>query len=470
MFGPLCHARNNADGDHGPDRHGSVQSIGAGTSQGRSSRAVAAAAGLLLCVVANHACAQTSPNLQDVLVQFLTNGILLARPESGVDHSAHFLGRDSPQFLAITTLNDEISRQLNAVPIPSSAGGFAFEIDPALGIPVRHSQSYGPIYAERALTLGKGKFNLGISHSRYGFDQLDGLDLRRGDISLVFFHSDVGIPDSLDVDAEGDAITADLYLKIQTNVTSFATTYGVTDAIDVGLVIPIVDVDVAYSAVARIHRLSTYASPKVHQFPDGSSERIFGFDGHATGIGDVTLRSKARLVSTARGGLAVMGEVRLPTGDELDLLGNGAYQGRVAVLGALQRGTWSPHLNAGFVASSRDDISDEVDIRAGLDWAVDPKLTIAVDALGRVLLSSNRVRIEPWSHRYRDPSTGNIETTEFPVLASESDVRSQRLELATGFKLNVGGNVLFTTSGLVPLTDDGMLDEFSILAGLDYSF
>jgi hypothetical protein len=403
-------------------------------------------------------------------VQFLTRGILLARPQEGVDHSAHFLGQDSPQFRALVLLNAEIARQLHAVPVPSSAGGFVFEIDPTLGIPVRPSQSFGPVYAERPFTVGDGKFNLGVSHSRFGFDRLDGLDLRRGEISLLFSHSDVGIPDSLDVDAEGDVITADLFLKVQSNVTSVATTFGVSDALDIGVVIPVVDVHVTYSATARLHRLSTYDSPSIHQFPDGSTERVFGFDGGATGLGDVTLRSKLRLPSPATWGIAVMGELRLPTGDELDLLGSGAYHSRLQLLAALHRPAWSPHVNLGFATSSGSGISDEIEGRAGIDWAVDPKLTLAADLLGKTLLSSNRVTIEPWLHRYRDPGTGSFATSSFPVLASTSDVTSQRLELAVGFKLNVGGNFLLTGSGLVPLNDDGLTDEFSSLASIDYSF
>ncbi|MEZ4655661.1 MAG: hypothetical protein R3E12_19255, partial [Candidatus Eisenbacteria bacterium] len=77
-----------------------------------------------------------SPNLRDVLTDLLRSGILLARPTEGVDHSAHFIGRESRQFQVLEQVNSEIARQLNTTPLSSSAGGFVFQIDPALGMPV----------------------------------------------------------------------------------------------------------------------------------------------------------------------------------------------------------------------------------------------------------------------------------------------------------------------------------------------
>jgi hypothetical protein len=41
-------------------------------------------------------------------------------------------------------------------PFGSSAGGFVFKLDPATGLRVRTAPTFGPSFAERALTAGEG--------------------------------------------------------------------------------------------------------------------------------------------------------------------------------------------------------------------------------------------------------------------------------------------------------------------------
>ncbi|MCA9727650.1 MAG: transporter, partial [Candidatus Eisenbacteria bacterium] len=301
------------------------------------------------------------------------------------------------------------------------------------------------------------------------FDRFDGLDLRDGEITLLFVHEDVGIPDSLDFLAEGDVISSNLSLKIDTSVTSFVATYGVTEMFDVGLIVPVVDIDVSYAIAAQIERLSTYQTPGTHQFTDGSSAKTFGYSGSAHGLGDITLRGKWRLPTNDTVTLAGTAEVRFPTGDELDLLGTGAFQGRASLLMALPGATFSPHVNAGFAAASGSTLSDEVDYRAGFDWAVDPKMTLAADLIGQTLLSADRAFLGKESHRFFEPQQGRILSTDFPVLFQESDQVRNRLQAAVGAKINVTGNVLLSGSGLIALSNDGLTDDFSALAGIDYS-
>src|SRR5687768_7191209 len=46
-------------------------------------------------------------------------------------------------------------------PFGSSAGGFVFKLDPATGLKVRTAPTFGPSFAERALTAGEGKVSFG---------------------------------------------------------------------------------------------------------------------------------------------------------------------------------------------------------------------------------------------------------------------------------------------------------------------
>jgi hypothetical protein len=54
------------------------------------------------------------------------------------------------------------------------------------------------------------------------------------------------------------------------------------------------------------------------------------------------------------GGLAAAAAVRLPTGNEMDLLGTGATQVKVLLVYSADMGRFAPHLNAGYTWSQGD--------------------------------------------------------------------------------------------------------------------
>ena len=424
---------------------------------------------LLASVLLAHSAAAQTPNLRDLLKSFLRQGIILAPPLEGVDHSAHFIGEDSGQFIVLDSVNEEIGRQIASVPLTSSAGGFAYVVDPDLGMPVRPTESFGPIYAERPLTVGKGKFNLGVNRSKFSFDQIDGLSLRDGDLKLLFIHQDVALP-GLDVLAEGDVITADLFLKVETEITAFVGTFGVSNNLDLGIVVPVVENSLTYSADAEIQRLSTENAPLVHRFPDGSSEKTFSSSANATGVGDIILRGKYRIPTSSRAAFALAADARFPTGDEADLLGSGFYQVKGSLIGSYNHPRFSPHINAGYAVSDDENNASEISYIAGIDWSVDPKLTVALDVLGRYYPDVTTATESTAQHSYLIEDDTVVQRITLPVLNQNEGDSRNKLDVAAGLKVNIRGNLLLTASGLIPLSDDGLTDEFSALAGIDYSF
>ncbi|HEV8267677.1 MAG TPA: hypothetical protein VGR00_05570, partial [Thermoanaerobaculia bacterium] len=197
-------------------------------------RRIVLSACLLATVSATSASAQGF-DLRTLLTSFLRGGITLAPPAQGPSHEAHFIGADNAQFLALDQFNTLIGNQLSSFPVASSAGGFTYKFDPTLGVFTRSSDSFGPIYAERGETIGKGKFNFGLNYSHYTFDFLDSLDLREGSIGLVFQHMDLApLGTNLYPFFEGDLITAQLSLKLETNITALVLTYGASDRLDLG--------------------------------------------------------------------------------------------------------------------------------------------------------------------------------------------------------------------------------------------
>ena len=110
---------------------------------------------------------------------------------------------------------------------------------------------------------------------------------------------------------------------------------------------------------ARIERLATAANPDTHKF-DGENpdERTFTSSGSATGIGDIVVRAKYNFLRAWGGGLAAAVDVRTPTGDESNLLGTGGVQTKVYGIASVAFGKLSPHINAGYTASTEGRCPD----------------------------------------------------------------------------------------------------------------
>lgn len=457
--------------------HRSTRSPGTG-SKPSTRRLVRAAARLSLLIFALVAMprptsAQTeivgeSLNLRDLLTNFLLSGMTLAEPATGINHSAHFTARDSRQFQAFESINRDIGRQISSLPLASSAGGFAYEFDPELGVFTRPTQSFGPIFSERPLTVGRGKFNLGFNYTQYTFDTYDDLELRDGEIDLVFQHLDFRDDDLLDPYWEGDLIAARMFLNIDANIRTLVATYGAGNRFDLGIAIPFVEVEIQASSTAQIQRLATGDGSAIHEFPNGSDENTFFQSGRARGLGDVVLNGKYQV---REGVLAFGGSLRLPTGDERNLLGTGAAQGKVAMFASLPNPVFSPHINAGFAVSGEDQ-SNEIDLKGGFDWAADSKLTLSADLLVRVLTDAGRIERIEETFRYNTAPDGPqvIQTATFPLVSYDESAGINSYSAAVGAKLNVYGNLLLTLSGVIPLNDEGLRDDFSSLIGLDYSF
>ncbi len=447
--------------------------------------------------------------LRDLLTDFLQEGITLAPPPlvGGTSHVAHFNSLDQTQFLAVRQFNQELALQLSSFPLASSAGGFTYRFDPALGTFTRATESFGPIYAERADTIGEGKSNLGLNYSHFDFTRINDLSLKDGDLKLVFQHTDVGKY------IEGDVITADLSLNLKSDILAFVMTYGVSDRFDVAAAIPIVKVSMSASTDATIQRLATGPCPggtpncsavPIHRFPGDTSSETFEDSGSASGVGDIVLRGKYRILEGSAGGLALGADFRLPTGEERDLLGTGVWQARASVVWSVHLGGFSPHVNAGYTWSTNpsDDrteeemhpehggaplprltIPDQVDYTAGFDWAVHPRVTVAFDVIGRTFLQTQIVQVEDqtFTATTGDSRGGEclcepegqqppqVVTARYPRLTTtQGDLNT--LIGSFGLKVNPFANLLVTANALFSLNREGLQFNIAPMVGIDYSF
>ena len=199
--------------------------------------------------------------------------IQLAGPPPGSpfpSHDAHFIAGEQAQ-LAPYLFNQAIVSQLTTLPIGSSSGGFSYGLDASLGIFSRTTGSFGPAFADRALTIGRNRFSFGTNFQHSGFDTFEGKDLRDGSIKFYLTHK----PES-GAFFEGDVIETALDLRLKTDTAAFFGDYGVTNRLDVGVAVPIVSVTMDASIDATVLRLATGTTgptSTIHTFPGGGEQQ-----------------------------------------------------------------------------------------------------------------------------------------------------------------------------------------------------
>jgi hypothetical protein len=467
----------------------------------------------VLLVLPVPASAQSSgTNLADIVPNLILTGITLPGGEApGNPHAGHFtLGNptaggsqaasrvDTAAVLAVEAFGDRFRSQFANFPLGSSTGGFTYTFDETSGTFSRSSASFGPAFTERARTIGRGRFSAGVNFQYNKFDTFGDVDLTDGSLTFYLPHTDccnaAFPPPSANVPGfEGDLLEASVILEAKTSTFAFLANYGVTDRVDLGVVVPVSSVDIDATVNASIIRLSTAGNPTVHTFTQGQDEihQTFSDSGSATGIGDIVIRSKYVLFSQGETGIAAAFDLRLPTGDEKDLLGIGTTQGKVyAILsgGTARLGT---HVNVGYTFSGKGEaesdlvfespgISDEFAYAGGVDFVAHPRLTVIGDIIGRTLIDAGQIGPEDKSFQYRVGAGA----TDTPLVTSSTNPLTnqpyQQLNLTpgnlnlvlgtVGAKYNVAPNLLISGNVLFPLTKGGLRDTLTISFGLDYAF
>ena len=275
---------------------------------------------------------------------------------------------------------------------------------------------------------------------------------------------------------EGDLVETALDLKLKTDTFSLLANYGITDRLDVGIAVPILHVSLDAAIDATVLRLATLESgptSTIHTFPGGGSTGHFEDSGSATGVGDIVVRGKYHFLSRAGGGLAAALDLRLPTGDEENLLGTGATQAKVVLVGSTATTRFSPHFNIGYTwsgTSSNDflNVTDEFNYAAGTEVAVSPRLTLNLDFLGRQLIDSGRLVDETRTFNWTTQGgvRGSTSLNEFGFREGSLNL----LTSAVGIRFNPGRNLLISASVLFPLNKAGIRSNPVPVIGFDYAF
>lgn len=470
-----------------------------------------ACAGLMIPAVAE---AQPSGSLADLVADLVLRGIQLpGGADPGTPHGGHFtLGNptagdsqaasrpDMASIRAVAQFSERFRAQFAVFPLGSSTGGFTFGFDERAGIYTRNTDSFGPAFGERAMTIGRRKLSIGVNYQHTGFDSFAGENLRDGSIKFYLPHTDCcspGVPPPSEniPGMEGDLLQADLRIDASIDTVALFANYGVSDRIDVGVAIPISRVDLKADLHAHIIRLSSVDNSRVHTFVQAEdvSEKTFRNSGSATGLGDIVLRTKYNFLRSAGIGVAAAMDLRLPTGDEDDLLGIGTTQVKLFGIVSSIRGRVATHANAGVTLSGHGSpemlygvepvgVSDEFNYYGAVELAAHPRLTLLGEIVGRTMLDAGKINLENRTFPYRVGSTAGATAPEltstinpiteqpYQQLALQPDHNLSILLGAAGFKFNAAANLLVAGQVLFPITNAGLRDRLTVAIGIDYAF
>jgi hypothetical protein len=318
---------------------------------------------------------------------------------------------------------------------------------------VRTATTFGPAFAERALTSGEGRVSIGVNFTYASYDRL-------GDLPVDALQ--LGSAKSSNPRVARTGITS-LVLTSKTLVLSGAV--GVTDSLDVGVAVPMVSV--------KLDGISSV------QNGNGDVLLTAKGGGISSGLGDIAALAKYRLVSFGEGqpdpgGLSVVGTLRMPTGDAENFRGLGVTRALIALVASSGKGRIRPHVNGGYEwwnkgidvvtdFNGRSTVStrNQLQYAAGVELEATPKLTVMVDFLGRNILGGGRV-----GFRTQTPADTSFGVTSFESAVALSE-GIRKLTLVPGFKLNLKGNLLLSVNGLMALSDTGLHARFTPVVGLE---
>jgi hypothetical protein len=433
-------------------------------------------------------------------------GLALPNPT----HAAHFNSTFQSNFSALDTA---IATQLTLLPLASPASGFTYKYDPATGGLQQIKESFGPVLTERGETIGRHKLFFGATFQRFRFNKLDGVPLHN--FPAVFSHQ----PDSFRGTAEPfetQFISTQNSIDLKVNQFTMFGTFGITDRIDVSVAVPILQIGFNVTSNATIERTlgteplgvvngvfvpccsngppfahffdpNAQATSITHtfsnnQYPNGTPGDLYEnpSKNNAMGIGDVVFRLKGTVYRTERLRLALLADLRVPTGDERNFLGSGAYGLKPSVAASIRTGWLTPHINLGYqwngssllagdiLAGTRSKLPGYAFFSTGTDIGLGRRLTLAVDYLGQELINAPRID----SGVYDVTSGYSLASgqTSFPTIGAAGKQTYNQSNLAIGFKYNIYDKLIVTGNLLIALNDGGLRERVAPLIGLSYIF
>ena len=334
------------------------------------------------------------------------------------------------------TISTFLRSELTTLPVTSSASGFTYRIDPALGgVPVRSTGTFGSFFTERSLTIGRLQFSLAATYGGVSYDQIDGRSLRDGTLRATASRLT-----TTQVPFDVETVT----MRIHTDTVTVAANYGVSERLEIGAALPLEKLTLTGE------RLDTYRGTPLLQA---------AVSANASGAGDLVVRGKLNLLQRGAAGMAVGAEGRLPTGNSANLLGAGETTVKPRFMLSMETSHIAVDSNVGYLFGG---VSDEIDYSAAVTTAGAHRITLVGEVAGRRLSSAGHL-IEVIS---RHPVLAGVET----VRLSAVEETTNKVMAVAGIKWNARATWLVTANVARSLTTSGLTARWMSSFGAEYAF
>lgn len=404
------------------------------------SRIITALGVLLVAVAANAQVTIQHGRTLSELINNLYGGNGIQLRETG--HQAHF--GDSRDFQNFSETLQRVLQSRPLFPLPSAVGLVSYKFNEQTGTYERIQGSLGPLLADRGVTTGKGTFTLSGTYSFSDFDQVNGgdtIDVTLRHCLLPQCVSNIASP------YLEDTIHVQTRFRLKSQALVLSTVYGVSENLDLGLVLPYIRNDLTVSANARIVPGPRSTPPSPHDFD--LNVELPGQYGTASaiGIGDIVARGKWRFMPKKSFDTAVLADVTLPTGEKENFLGTGELRTKLTFVASKAIRKLIPHLNVGYEFNFGDQKLNVIDYRIGTEYAVRQSLTMSGEILGVVRPSAQSA-------------------FRLAALGDQDLVGRSEIDGAIGGKWQLSKNRAFLFNVIVPLNNSGIRASSMVTAGI----
>lgn len=344
------------------------------------------------------------------------------------------------------SFTDEARSVVDTVPIPSGSISVAYTFDPALETFVRWERPLAPAISQNARTNGRNVLTLGVSSSYLDFQQFNDSE---HDDAIFTAGETITFPGVSEL--EGFSVRDVLYynFKLRQQVWGFAFQFGVLDNLDVGVLVPLIDLDFRGKAIDAFAvrqpdgsvTLVDLTTLQVGRNVPGGFESLqqadFQFLAYPgirhqesrADVGDVLLRAKYFLGATGPLDWGVLFGTWLPTGDDDDLFGVGSVRFDPRLIVSAGGPRLAAHFNGGYHADADESARNRFDYSVGGELAVTSWMTLVVDQISRIGI--------------------------------EGETQVRKFEIAPGVKVNPADDVVLGFNAIVPLNREGLTTEWT---------
>lgn len=360
-------------------------------------------------------------------------------------------------------INIGIATQVSQLPLATASAGAVVVYH--AGVPETFN-NLGPILTDRAQTVGKRRFYLGVAASQFVFTDVDGFSLK----SLPFAFEATAYQPGTTTVVSNTYTTEQTNLRFKIDQFLALATYGITNRVDMSVIVPVEYVSLG----AATQHSTSYTVNSSNQLVLGPYSNPDSYSaGTASGVGDITINGKGQIWSGERASFAVGMNLRVPNGDDRNLLGSGAW-GMSPYLVYSYLGKISPHAKLGFQWNTATELNNPTGTSGGnktlpggmqydlgADWAMSRRVTLAADILGSQFLNTPQLL----------EGTVTVSGVSTPLPASGSGITSYTINNASvGMKWNPYRNLVLSANGLIQINNTGLRSRPTPLVGVSYKF